>query len=491
MNGKTVVIGLDGFHIDMVEQFELNNIQSIWDNSLSGLMKSTIPMYTCPAWATLQTGQNLGNLGISYFLDQQGDIILSNHIHYPTFYEAMVEQGIKVFILNIPLTYPPKINGDLITGWDTPSDNIRDYIHPPSLMTELPILKKYIPHMNGIKGALKAIQRKSELIPQVMKNDKYDFLFFYISETDWIQHHTLHLIDTDKKKLEVTTSLFKMVDEIVGEVEGYLNEKDRLILMSDHGFKTYTKTFYINNWLHERGFLHLGGEGRIDNSNFFGWKNFNFAQKLIKHFPFIHRPAQRVKELVQSHLGIDLTSKPPINITKSHAYCRTDQEQGIRINPDVRDYSSFKTNLIQELNMIEGLIALDRDELYHGEKMHLLPDIFLVSEKYRININTFGFNFKEFIHSSHHQDGIFSVRGQKIPSGILKDMKAINFAPTLLYIMNLSIPKIMEGKVCKDFLNLYGKEPKYYNSKVVGESSVLARDEQKIVKERLKDLGYL
>ncbi|WP_193366247.1 alkaline phosphatase family protein, partial [Haloterrigena salina] len=59
---RIVVIGLDAFHTDLL-QFT-PHIRSLFDKNPSGVLESTTPPVTAPAWASFQTGKNQGKHGL-------------------------------------------------------------------------------------------------------------------------------------------------------------------------------------------------------------------------------------------------------------------------------------------------------------------------------------------------------------------------------------------------------------------------------------------
>ena len=76
MNKKKIfVIGLDC----LTPQFlfdkyldDMPTIKRLLEHSLWGRMKSTMPPITCPAWATMTTGKEPGELGIYGFRNRSG-----------------------------------------------------------------------------------------------------------------------------------------------------------------------------------------------------------------------------------------------------------------------------------------------------------------------------------------------------------------------------------------------------------------------------------
>ena len=84
--------------------------------------------------------------------------------------------------------------------------------------------------------------------------------------TDRIQHMLWRYIDPghpanrDKEAelhKDAIEKLYLKVDEIVGKLMTYVDEKTVLIILSDHGFKAFRRGVNLNSWLKKEGYLHL------------------------------------------------------------------------------------------------------------------------------------------------------------------------------------------------------------------------------------------
>jgi predicted AlkP superfamily phosphohydrolase/phosphomutase len=65
---------------------------------------------------------------------------------------------------------------------------------------------------------------------------------------------------------QVIPQLYDRVDALVGRVLQELGEDSLLLVISDHGFKSFARGFNLNTWLHQNGYLALkpGATGRAD-----------------------------------------------------------------------------------------------------------------------------------------------------------------------------------------------------------------------------------
>ena len=91
--------------------------------------------------------------------------------------------------------------------------------------------------------------------------------------TDSIQHMFYRYLDkahpalrTGQAKMSaaVIEDLYRRMDDLVARVEKTLGPRDVLIIMSDHGFKSFRRGVNINTWLHQNGYLQLKEGARGD-----------------------------------------------------------------------------------------------------------------------------------------------------------------------------------------------------------------------------------
>ena len=89
-------------------------------------------------------------------------------------------------------------------------------------------------------------------------------LFYYFGNVDQISHmmwrgrdpdHPGYDAENDARFSGLIDELYQGLDRIVGYTLERMNEDDLLVVMSDHGFTSWRRSFHLNAWLHENGFL--------------------------------------------------------------------------------------------------------------------------------------------------------------------------------------------------------------------------------------------
>ena len=207
-NKKLVIIGIDSATFDvinpMVRDGRLPNLSMlIKKNGTSGELKSTIPPVTPPAWVSFMTGKNPGKHGVfDFFVSPSYGYVRpvwnSKYIKSKTIWKILSEQGLRVGLINMPMTHPPeKINGFIIPGMQYSFDGDADFSYPPELLQEI----------NAVTGEYKVIYGDLE---SLYTNNLDRFLAAWKDIFDKRLKAILYLIE--KKDWDIFTAVFYSID---------------------------------------------------------------------------------------------------------------------------------------------------------------------------------------------------------------------------------------------------------------------------------------
>jgi predicted AlkP superfamily phosphohydrolase/phosphomutase len=94
--------------------------------------------------------------------------------------------------------------------------------------------------------------------------DSLQHMFFRYLDKN---HPALGVCQTDKS-CDVIEDLYKAMDDLAGRVLEKMNKNSALVIMSDHGFKSFRRGFNLNSWLLVNGYLHLK-EGKATSGEWF------------------------------------------------------------------------------------------------------------------------------------------------------------------------------------------------------------------------------
>jgi len=129
-----------------------------------------------------------------------------------------------------------------------------------------------------MRQASMVVEEEQRLYEYVLDGFEDGFLFYYFGNTDQISHmmwramdptHPAHDPIADEPYRHVIEDLYIEADRIVGETLDQLADGETLIVMSDHGFAPWTRSFNVNTWLHENGYLAIKDPSRRGEMEYF------------------------------------------------------------------------------------------------------------------------------------------------------------------------------------------------------------------------------
>ena len=101
---------------------------------------------------------------------------------------------------------------------------------------------------------------------------KGGFLFYYVGHVDQVSHvmwratdpgHPAYDRGRDERYRHVIEDLYVDLDRMVGETLAAKPRDAMLVVMSDHGFASWRRSFHLNSWLEQNGYLtRTKGSGR-------------------------------------------------------------------------------------------------------------------------------------------------------------------------------------------------------------------------------------
>jgi len=107
------------------------------------------------------------------------------------------------------------------------------------------------------------------------------FLFFYFNSLDQNCHmfwrHTDEASPThaaaDRRQRDRIRDLYVAMDGVLGEAMELLDDRTVLFVVSDHGFAPYRRSFHLNTWLLENGYLEIDHGVRREDVGYLGGLN--------------------------------------------------------------------------------------------------------------------------------------------------------------------------------------------------------------------------
>lgn len=265
---KVIVVFVDAgsFNVinPMLKKGKLPTFEKIMKGGTSGVLTSTIPPHTAPAWASFATGVNPGKHGVYDFWDFDGPRMTpvnSYSIRRKTLWSMINEAEGKVALINAPLTYPPrKIKGFVVTGVMTPGS--LPYTYPEDFKTELlreiPGYRVYaqtsalVDENLYLEEAYNLLKTRCDATLYLMENYDWDLLVCYFYYTDQIQHafwkymdptHPHHNPDAPRRLKEAVPKAYEIVDDSIDKIMKNVDKDSMIIVIPTTALDRHTSRF--------------------------------------------------------------------------------------------------------------------------------------------------------------------------------------------------------------------------------------------------------
>lgn len=562
------MIGIDGGTFDvilpMIARGRLPHIARLMEEGVWNTLSSTYPPITIPAWPAMVTGVNPGKMGVSFFLKNlhnyaNNEIVTVHDIRAKSLWHYLNEAGKKTLIINIPYLFPPQsVDGAMVSYLNMRGAQDRIETFPPELVNELrEVLKldymmekrkgfNYISEFRRFHGDLHKDFWLTKLIDfhriavdflrqgttYLMDKYDWDFLMVVFNSTDFLQHRLWGLVDQEnpahdkalaKKYSEGIYNCYEEIDRAIGDIVARCSNGENVLIVSDHGFASLHKTFYINKWLADKDLLSLKGQSpyyisfkrvpiyRILSKLYLS-KFIWFLPERIKDFriPCIYRKARNTDELIDWQrtkvysnsyaLNINLLGREPHGIVPENEYWSTVDH----VKKELASLHDDETGkpIIDKV--------FEKTEIYTGPYVDQANDIhfFFNPPVYRVSTELFSDCVLERISKeskltgTHHSalNGIFIMRGPGVRKAASPSSPHImDVTPTILYLSGIPVPDELDGRVLSEIFDdtfLEGNpisftEETPFLDEMGEEPRGMSKEEQGKLKEMLEGLGYL
>lgn len=558
---RVLVIGLDSAPLAWVQKWaaegRLPNLKKVLERGASGILRTVNPPLSPAAWSSFSTGLLPAKHGVFdhiYRRPATYDVAPTNAKtrHGQPLWHIISEQGGRVGVINVPETYPPTpVNGVIISGMDTPSDEA-GWSYPATLKGEL---------QNAI-GGYKVFGRRSkesldvsiagmyETIPTRIKAGRYvwetqrpDFMIVVLMETDVIQHKCWKYMDpahpgyradsaeTAKYRTAIP-DIYALADQHLGPWFDSLADDTTLMVMSDHGAGPLNKFLYLNNWLIREGYLCFKASAlsRLKQALFqLGLtpeRLFDAVAKL--RLGLVDAGTNKIKQDMASRertTGFQnmFLSWNDIDWSRTRAYALGGNSTGFYINLKGREplgcvepgaaYEALRDDLMAkvsrwhdpELNLPVVERVFRREDQHIGPYADRAPDvIFTTTAEAYVGFGGHEFANNQLMKASalfnahHRMDGMVALAGPAVLGGgrTLDTHQIVDVAPTILHLLGYPVPAEMDGAVMTqaltpDFLAAHPVHRSERVSAVAPANGAYSAKDENQVMQRLADLGYV
>lgn len=264
--------------------------------------------------------------------------------------------------------------------------------------------------------------------------------FFYFSSLDLNSHMLWRLIDQKHPEYDASLAaeygsalpeFYQQVDQVLGEVLQHADDRTTVMVLSDHGFAPYNRSFNLNTWLLKHGYITLKAEPNPGQSEAFA--NVDWSHT-------------RAYGLGLNGLYLNLRGREREGIVESGAQAEALLKQIREELLDVRDPQ----------NNLQAITRIDlAGEVYQGPYAHQGPDLIVgYNRGYRAGWQTILGNFPAdvFEDNSNPWSGDHCMDYTLVP-GVLLSNRPIHIAspsltdiaPTIFAEFGIPTPGSMMG----------------------------------------------
>jgi predicted AlkP superfamily phosphohydrolase/phosphomutase len=537
---KLAILGIDGADPRNVRRWIdkgiLPHLGRLAARGRMGVLESTYPPVTAPAWISLMTGESPGSHGIVGFAapstgEYTRKVVNSSSVDSPLLWEIAGEHGSPGIVVNVPLTYPIRpLRGVLVSGMLTPEG--AGFTHPPEYEAELRLLQPdyeidlawqdYKDRGLDLVRDLKKITRaQKELCEKLLASKPWEFFMVVFTGADRIQHclydHVMKIDDDSACRADVLTAAvrdyFMCLDEWLGDLMIAAGPDTNYLVVSDHGFGPVEQSVYFNRWLAEEGLLALR-ETKTDSLR--RWKRVMNALGIKRSTLTALGRAAGLAKVVDAQVQMLNPFVGGIDWAKTRVYYYP--TNGFFVNLKGREmfgtieagdeYESVRSDLIARLEKIrdprnaERLIPIvkRREEIFRGPRVHQLPDVFIefLDQPYDAFMQDYDvpsvFMKGDWANGTHRRNGLFMAAGPEIArGGALEGLEIFDVAPNALHLLGYPIPAHMDGRFRSDLFAAGAGEGARYEEFTAEDDGRdgITPEEERDLEEKLRGLGYL
>jgi predicted AlkP superfamily phosphohydrolase/phosphomutase len=547
---KVIVFGIDGGTLDILAPLaragHLPVLRRLLEKGASGPLRSTIPPVTAAAWTTFATGTNPGAHGLVDFVaprapDYASTVLNASDRRGATLWRLVGESGLSAGVVGVPMTYPPEPHrGYLVTGMMTPSSTAV-YTHPAELGPRMEARfgrypfhpgQEVMPSQTGryLARMVEDMERSERWALTLLREEPTDLFVHVVAATDPLQHQFLGEISRGIARDDLAAprgllagllGVYARMDRTLGAILEEVGGDPLVLIMSDHGFGPLEGFFHVNNWLLQRGYLHLsrGPLTRGKTALFrMGLTPENIHLGLLRVGIDLRRRVnkgssyQRLRRWFLSFDDVDWSRTTAFSVGhvgQIYLNRRSRFRQGTvadgaaagaildRLRGDLLSLRRPGTDqpLVESVHL--------REEIYRGEDLSWAPDLLFLPAGLRwMSFGETAFASSRILgpslgHTGHHRmEGMLLAAGGGVRPGRVTGAQIADLAPTILHALGLTVPEEMDGRVLPEafppgHLEAHPPRRTRRGDKPGATRPGVSAEEEEQMRARLADLGYI
>jgi predicted AlkP superfamily phosphohydrolase/phosphomutase len=449
------------------------------------------------SFATFHTGNNPGRTGLfdSFKFPAGGyrripynaDLLIGE-----PFYQRLSDEGKRVGLLNVPLTYPLRsINGFVVSGDEGIGD---EYAYPSDVLQALkkagyfvPFGKSYSPgrELEFFKHSMAVFAMRRRAFHMLFEDRSWDFgmltlyVFGELMHAFWKCYDQRHPEYRPIEEMFDSTDPFfeglKAIDQILSDIKYLVGPEGLVLVMGAWGHRLEHSRVHLNALLEQIGYLRfkrsIGSYVKLQLSKmgFTASRAERLARRLSLYKLFHYKLASgkrsavtgtaflsyqdidwaRTKAVAMGYLGqiyLNLKGQRPLGVIAESSY-EHERDRLCRLLMQIQDPDNGEP-------IVERVYS--REDIYHGAEIGNAPDLVV---KFREGYSgDGGFSGRGNIvtkspphHSSdHYNESVLLAIGKGIKTGEVHS-RLEDFAPTVLHALGAEVSSHYDGRILPIF----------------------------------------
>lgn len=448
---RLLVVGWDGASFRAVDPLlaagKLPHLAGLLARGTRAELESTILPISSAAWTTATTGKGPGETGVFAFhapAENGYDLALvsARSNRAAPLWRLLTGRGIPSLVFGVPLTYPPEpILGTLVCGMLAPRD--ADYAWPAGLADTLrargflPDLDPWLEEREPTWAEAEVqLDLREEILGELLVREDWKLAWIVFKELDVLSHFSYGL--DFARHVE---PIYVRLDALLGSLIAAAGPDTNVIVLSDHGFTSYTHGLNLHAWLVARGFA-----TRKDGATEPPLPGGPFARQ------FAAEAEQRLDEL-------DLAR------TRAFAFACEGNFGSVRLNLAGREPAGIvaPAEIDAELARLEAQLRAHpwvtqvwrATDLLPGPERAALPDLLFATQEHVQVFAERGTEVQGAYDPSvadHDLLGVFAAAGPSLARGgtLARLLRLTDLAPLALHLLGLAVPREMRGEVPRE-----------------------------------------
>lgn len=279
---RVMVIGLDcvppRFAFDLYED-AMPRLSQLRAGGTWGPLQSCVPPITVPAWATMFSGRDPGELGVYGFQRRERGsyaprLVQPDDLQARRVWHMLADAGKRVAALFVPPSYPPEAHCGIQIGCFLTPDAAAPHTEPQPLQAEL--AARFGPYRMDVDDVrsedpgpllseLCAMSSQHfDTARHIWRSERPDFMAMVDIGPDRFHHAFYQHVEPAHPRhvpgnpfADAAHRYYGLLDRKLGELIDEAGPNTTVLVVSDHGARPLLGGVCLNEWLIERGYLVL------------------------------------------------------------------------------------------------------------------------------------------------------------------------------------------------------------------------------------------